>query len=131
LNGRLTRDKPLKHEGPLVGWRVCFRALFGPPGFQESLHRSAGFRAETAELLLGQQLLEPDARQLEHGDRAPRVIKGVGQFLVPSPQQLENGQVSLMVAPPGVGTELADFGKHVLAEAVESEWLKLAEQLPV
>jgi hypothetical protein len=29
LNSRLTREKPLKHEGPLNAWPLCSSACFG------------------------------------------------------------------------------------------------------
>jgi hypothetical protein len=44
----------------------------------------------------------PHPQQLPQGRRTPQVIECVGQFVIPSAEQLEQGQVALVKASASV-----------------------------
>ena len=94
----------------------------GVPSVQAALHRGTEFIAEAGELLFGQQPLRPDARQLDQGHRAPRVIERGGQLLVPLCDPPIHSQITVAAAlnaPQGLR------GRTSWCVGLPSSWLCL------
>lgn len=68
---------------------------------------------------------------MSQGSREGRVVEKVGQLAMPPLDELEHGQVALVIVLAGIGRKASDLGKHMLAEALDGQGMQLADESPI